>query len=109
MSELVYYTEKNLFSKRNVSSSDGAFWRTNINSETKNQTIKTWSTQRYELTVSFQIPVHVENIGTEDEEIIYNSNSMILNKTYEVTYKGEKWVLQKTDNDIKFYKSKTKT
>lgn len=109
MSELVYYTEKNLFSKRNTSNSDGVFWKTTINAETKNQDVKTRNSQHYELIISLQIPVHVENVGTENEEIIYNSNSMILNKLYEVNYKGEKWVLQKTDNDIKFYKAKHKT
>ena len=55
--------------------------------------------------INFVIPkaVYVEVING-DEQIVYHSKVMTLNKIYEITYKGEKWGLKKTDSDVDFMK-----
>jgi len=55
--------------------------------------------------IHFVIPkaVYVEIING-DEQIVYHSKVMTSNKIYEITYKGEKWGLRKTDSDVEFMK-----
>jgi hypothetical protein len=47
-------------------------------------------------------PVFVEKDESGNESITYNTNTMELNKLYEIEFQGEKWALRKNEKTVEF-------
>ena len=98
-------TEYFQYSTRHGSATaENEIWKITPDHETEALFVSsTWSNDKLAISIDVPKPVYVETIDDEDQ-LIYNSRIMELDKIYKIKFNNEFWALCKTEKNIEFFK-----